>query len=360
MSELIDKMIEDWRASIATAAATHVPLRVRGGGSKDFYGETPNPAHAVIDTRAYRGVVEYEPSELYITARCGTPLSEIEATLAEHGQMLAFEPPHFSDTGATIGGCIAAGLSGPRRVSAGAVRDFVLGARLLDGTGCVRSFGGQVMKNVAGFDVSRMLAGSLGTLGVITEVSLKTLPRPVHELTLCLEMDEAAAIAATNRWMAQALPLSATCWRADVLHLRLSGAPTAIQSARMVIGGEVVADDDAFWRDVREQRHAFFATTGDLWRVSVPALTPPSQLPGDVLSEWFGAQRWLRDVGDAKNLRAQVAALGGHATLFRSVEAARVGRFHPLAPPLLTLHQRLKAAFDPHGVFNPGRMYPDF
>ncbi|HTH94228.1 MAG TPA: glycolate oxidase subunit GlcE [Rhodocyclaceae bacterium] len=359
----MNELIDNWRASIATASATHVPLRVRGGGSKDFYGEMPDSSHTAINTRGYRGVVEYEPSELYITARCGTPLTEIEATLAECGQMLAFEPPHFStasDTGATVGGCIAAGLSGPRRVSAGAVRDFVLGARLLDGTGCLRTFGGQVMKNVAGFDVSRMLAGSLGTLGIITEVSLKTLPRPAQELTLCLEMDEAEAIAATNRWMAQALPLSATCWRADVLHVRLSGAPTAIQSARAIIGGEIVADDVVFWRDVREQRHAFFATPGDLWRVSVPALTSPKQLPGNALSEWFGAQRWLRDVADAAALRAHVIALGGHATLFRSADTTRVARFQPLAPALLTLHQRLKTAFDPYGVFNPGRMYPDF
>jgi glycolate oxidase FAD binding subunit len=359
----LNSIIEDWRASIATASATRTPLRVRGGGSKDFYGEPPNARHTVLDTRAYRGIVDYEPSELVITARCGTPLAEIEAALAEHGQMLAFEPPHFGEGAAdtaTIGGCVAAGLSGPRRMNSGSVRDFVLGASLLDGTGCVRTFGGQVMKNVAGFDVSRLLAGSLGTLGLILDVSLKTLPRPVQEVTLRLEMNEAAAIVASNRWVAQALPLSASCWHAGTLHLRLSGAPTAIRSAQAVIGGELVADGDAFWRHLREQRHVFFRGTGDLWRVALPALTAPGKLPATGLAEWFGAQRWLREVDDAAGLRERVAALGGHATLFRSEGETQLQRFHTLAPPLLALHRRLKSVFDPHTIFNPGRMYPDF
>ena len=351
-------IIEDWRAAIAAARATRAPLRLRGGGSKDFYGEAPDEKHALLDTRAYRGVIDYEPSELFITARCGTPLAEIEATLEERGQMLAFEPPHFSGQ-ATLGGCVASGLSGPRRMHSGAVRDFMLGASLLDGEGRVRTFGGQVMKNVAGFDVSRLLAGSLGTLGIILDVSLKTLPRPVQEATLRLEMNETDAIAAGNRWVAQALPLSASCWHAGVLHLRLSGAPTAIRSAQALIGGESVADGDAFWRDLREQRHAFFDGAGDLWRISVPALTAPEQLPEGALAEWFGGQRWLRDVRDGAALRTQVAALGGHATLFRSAGTVAVPRFHPLAPPLLALHRRLKAVFDPQGIFNPGRMYSE-
>lgn len=358
----MESMIEDWRARIAAASATRTPLRVRGGGSKDFYGEAPNEVHTLLDTRTYRGVVDYEPSELFITARCGTPLAEIEETLAERGQMLAFEPPHFgtgADDVATIGGCIAAGLSGPRRMNSGAVRDFVLGARLLDGTGHVRTFGGQVIKNVAGFDVSRLLTGSLGTFGVILDVSLKTLPRPVQEVTLRLEMSEADAIVASNRWIGQALPLSASCWHAGVLHLRLSGAPTAIRSAQAQIGGEQISDGDSLWQDLREQRHAFFHGAGDLWRISVPALVAPEQLPAIGLAEWFGAQRWLRNADDAMALRERAAALGGHATLFRSEGVAHVSRFQPLAPPLHALHQRLKAAFDPHAIFNPGRMYPD-
>jgi glycolate oxidase FAD binding subunit len=354
----LDSIIEDWRTAIAKARATHTPLRVRGGGSKDFYGEAGHAEQTMLDTRAWQGIVDYEPSELVVTARCGTPLADIEAALAERGQMLGFEPPHFG--GATLGGCIASGLSGPRRMSAGAARDFVLGVRLLDGEGCVRTFGGQVMKNVAGFDVSRLLAGSLGTFGIILDVSLKTLPRPVQEVTLQLEMNEADALVASNRWVAQALPLSASCWHAGVLHIRLSGAPTAIRSAQASIGGETVAHGDALWSDLREQRGAFFNTNGDLWRVSVPALTPPEQLPSGALAEWFGAQRWLHGVDDAVALRARVAALGGHATLFRSDGTAHVPRFQPLAPPLLALHRRLKAVFDPHGIFNPGRMYSEF
>jgi len=355
----MDHIIEDWRASIATARATRVPLRLRGGDSKHFYGEAPQQQHTALETRAWQGIVDYEPSELVITARCGTPLADIEAALAERGQMLAFEPPHFGSE-ATLGGCIASGLSGPRRMSAGSVRDFVLGARLLDGEGCIRTFGGQVMKNVAGFDVSRLLTGSLGTLGILLDVSLKTLPRPVQEVTLRLEMNEADAIVAGNRWLAQALPLSASCWHAGVLHIRLSGAPTAIRSAQAVIGGETVIHGDAFWRDLREQHQAFFRDAGDLWRVSVPALTAPEQLPAAGISEWFGAQRWLRDVGDPMVLRARVALLGGHATLFRSAGKTEAPRFQPLAPPLLALHRRLKAVFDPHGIFNPGRMYSEF
>jgi glycolate oxidase FAD binding subunit len=354
----MDSIIEDWRAAIATARTTQTPLRIRGGDSKNFYGEAAQEPHVVLDTRAYHGIVDYEPSELFITARCGTPLADIEAALAERGQILAFEPPHFGSD-ATLGGCVSAGLSGPRRMQSGAVRDFMLGARLLDGEGCVRTFGGQVIKNVAGFDVSRLLAGSLGTLGVILDVSLKTVPRPVQERTLRLDMNEAAAIVASNRWVAQALPLSASCWHAGVLHVRLSGAPTAIRSAQASIGGETVDEGDAFWRDLREQRHAFFQNGGDLWRVSVPALTAPGQLPAAGLSEWYGAQRWLHDVDDAMALRASVARLGGHATLFRSA-GSRVPRFQPLAPALLALHQRLKTAFDPRGVLNPGRMYADF
>lgn len=358
----MNSIIEDWRASIATASATGTPLRVRGGGSKDFYGEPPNSTHTLLDTRAYCGIVDYEPSELVVTARCGTPLAEIEAALAEHGQMLAFEPPHFGAGAAdvaTLGGCIAAGLSGPRRMNSGAVRDFVLGARLLDGVGRVRTFGGQVMKNVAGFDVSRLLAGSLGTLGVILEISLKTLPRPVQEVTLRLELNETDAIVASNRWVAQALPLSASCWHAGMLHLRLSGAPTAIRSAQTQIGGELVSDGDAFWNHLREQRHNFFRGTADVWRISVPALTAPERLPAIGLSEWFGAQRWVREVDDAATLRERVVALGGHATLFRSDDETQLPRFQSLTPPLLALHRRLKAAFDPHAIFNPGRMYPD-
>ncbi|HZV55309.1 MAG TPA: glycolate oxidase subunit GlcE [Rhodocyclaceae bacterium] len=346
MNDLTEQFIERIRA-----ASSDSPLRIRGGGSKDFYGEIPRGE--ILDTRGHGGIVAYEPTELVVTARCGTPLAEIEAVLAEQNQFLAFEPPSFAN--ATIGGVVAAGLSGPRRAAVGAVRDFVLGVQLLDGESRRLTFGGQVMKNVAGYDVSRLIAGSLGTLGLILEVSLKVLPRPVAETTLRLDMPQAKAIEAMNAWAGQPLPISASCWCDDILTLRLSGARAAVASAREKLGGEAVADADAFWSGLREQRHEFFAGEESLWRLSLPSVTPP--LSGTQLIEWSGSQRWLR--GDAEAVRAAAAGAGGHATLFRSGDKS-AGVFQPLLPALMQIHRQLKAAFDPRGVFNPGRLYPDF
>jgi glycolate oxidase FAD binding subunit len=293
-----------------------------------------------------------------ITARCGTPLVEIEAALAGRNQMLAFEPPYFGE-GATFGGAIASGLSGPRRASSGAVRDFVLGTVLMDGKGEVLKFGGQVMKNVAGYDVSRLLAGSLGTLGLMLEHSVKVLPRAVSETTLRFEMNEIDAIRALNEWGGQPLPVSASCWHQGVLTLRLSGARAAVEAAVRALGAVVLPDCQRFWADLREQRHPFFAGEGPVWRLSVPSTTGALILRGEQLIEWGGAQRWLRadsDAATAQAIRRTVAAVGGHATLFRGGDKS-VGVFQPLAPALKTIHERLKAAFDPSHVFNPGRMY---
>jgi len=356
----VDDIIKNWQEKILTTTS---PLRLSGGNSKAFYGET-SPGER-FDTRAYRGIVAYEPSELVVTVRCGTPLAELEATLADQGQMLAFEPPHFAaegDDSATIGGCIATGLSGPRRASVGAARDFVLGTTLLDGSGRVLHFGGQVMKNVAGFDVSRLLVGSLGTLGLILDVSLKVLPLPGMDVTLQLAMSEADAHTELARWLGENLPLSASCWYDGVLSVRLSGATTAIEPARARIGGEVMVAGESFWRELRDQQHFFFAggtyENQPLWRISLPALAAPLDLPGATLTEWFGAQRWVRGSAQMSPsaLRARVAALGGHATLFRG-SVPGVGHFQPLASPVRAVHGRLKAAFDPRGIFNPGRMY---
>ena len=333
------------------------PLRIRGGGTKDWYGQRLEGD--VLDTRDYTGIVDYEPTELVITARCGTPLAEIEAALAERGQMLAFEPPHFG-AGATIGGAIASGLSGPRRANAGAVRDFVLGCRLLDGKGDVLSFGGQVMKNVAGYDVSRLLAGSLGTLGLLLEVSIKVLPRAPREATLVFEgVNEVDAIRSLNEWAGQPLPVSASCWHDGVLALRLSGANAAVDNAIRTLGGDVMPDCARFWASLREQQHAFFEGNMPLWRLSVPS-TVGAIVPGSPqLIEWGGAQRWLRAPGDAttaERIRATVRACGGHATLFRGGDGS-VSVFQPLAPAIGRIQERLKAGFDPAGIFNPGRMY---
>jgi len=347
-------LTEQFRERVLAAAVDKAPLRIRGGGTKDFYGNKPEGA--LLDTTNHTGIVAYEPTELVVTARAGTRLAELEAALAEKGQMLAFEPPHFGE--ATVGGCVAAGLSGPRRATAGSVRDFVLGVKLLDGKGEILNFGGQVMKNVAGYDVSRLMAGALGTLGLLLEVSLKVLPKPPAEATLRLELPQDKAIETMNRWGGQPLPISATCWSDGQLTLRLSGARAAVAAAREKIGGEAVADADGFWRAVREQQDDYFSGEAALWRLSLPSKTAPLALPGEPLIEWGGALRWLTFDGPAALVRETAAQAGGHATLFRGSDKS-AGAFQPLPAPLMAIHRNLKRSFDPQGLFNPGRLYPE-
>ena len=359
--EPMESLLSDLRARVILAQASGKPLAIHGGGTKDFLG-MKGPG-VELDMSQYAGVVSYEPTELVLTARAGTPLAELEALLAEHDQMLAFEPPHFGP-GATLGGCVASGLSGPRRAAAGSARDFVLGVKLLDAHGRILKFGGEVMKNVAGYDVSRIIAGSLGMLGVILEVSVKVLPKPERELTLRYPMLEAAAIERLAAWAAQPLPITASSWAATPsggeLRVRLSGSPSAVESGRARLGGDALAGDaaDAWWASLREQTHPFFAAR-PLWRVSVPPTTAPLSL-GSTLIEWNGGQRWVDTALPAEAVRSAAAALGGHATLFRpssADEARRVGVFHPLDPVIEGIHRRLKSEFDPQGIFNPGRMY---
>ncbi|MEO6917926.1 MAG: glycolate oxidase subunit GlcE [Collimonas sp.] len=355
---------EQARAQILQAAADHGALEIRGGGSKHWYGQKIQGE--VLDTRGYSGVIDYEPTELVITARCGTPLSEIEALLALHQQMLAFEPPHFG-SGATLGGMLASGLSGPSRQAVGALRDFVLGAVLMDGKGDVLHFGGQVMKNVAGYDVSRLLAGSLGTLGLILEASIKVLPLPVAVSSRRFAMNEAEAIRNLNQWGGQPLPVAASCWHDGALTIRLAGAEAAVRAAEQKLGGDIVADAGEFWQALREQTHSFFAgaATGKaLWRLSVPSTAAPLALSGSTLIEWGGAQRWLISDSSAAAIhdaaiRDAVSGAGGHATLFRGGDKS-AGVFQPLAPAVARIHRHLKAGFDPSAIFNIGRMYPDF
>jgi len=343
---------------IKGAAAERRALRIRGGGSKDFYGNAPRGE--LLDARGHAGIVAYDPTELVITVRCGTPLRDVERLLDDNRQMLAFEPPHFG-AAATLGGCVAAGLSGPRRASAGALRDHVLGVTILDGRGRRLVFGGQVMKNVAGYDVSRLLAGSLGTLGLILEASLKVLPRPPAELTLGLELPQGKALESMNRWAGRPLPVSASAWRDGELRVRLSGAQSALQAAAEKLGGVALAPEQAaaFWLGVREQSDPFFAGNAPLWRLSLPSNAPPLDLPGEQLLEWGGALRWLRSNADAATVRAAAAHAGGHATHFRGAEKP-AGAFAPLSPTLARLHRGLKKAFDPAGILNPQRLYPEF
>ena len=352
----MDPIIEQFAGTVRDAAAQKRTLRIRGGGSKDFYGGALQGD--VLDVSAYRGIVAYEPPELVVTARCGTSLAELEREMQGKGQMLAFEPPHFGP-GATLGGCVAAGLSGPRRPHAGAVRDLVLGVRVLDGAGRDLRFGGQVMKNVAGYDVSRLMAGAMGTLGVVLEISVKALPLPVAEFTLRREHTQGEAIALANEWAGKPLPITATCHVRNELYVRLAGAAAAVRAAREKLGGEEVTDSPAFWRGIREQEHEFFTGDDPLWRISLKSTTPPLNLPGPQMIEWGGALRWLRSRAAAGTVREAAAFGGGHATLFRAPDKSG-GAFHPLSPVLLKIHRRLKQAFDPAGILNPGRLYPDF
>ena len=344
------------QATVQEAAATKTALCIHGGGSKNFYGRTRSGKP--LDLRNHRGILNYQPSELIITARSGTPLAEIESVLAEHGQMLPFEPPHFGPT-ATLGGTVACGVSGPSRPSTGALRDFVLGVKIINGKGEILKFGGEVMKNVAGFDVSRLMAGALGTLGILLEISLKVLPRPQSTLTLSLQTSPHEAITLFNDWNSRPLPLSAACYDDGQLHVRLSGSDAAVQAAQQKIGGAVLHDGNVFWELMREHQHGFFNDNTPLWRLSVPPATPPLNLPGQWLVDWGGAQRWLKNPLPAEVIRETVARLGGHATLFRNGE--RKGQvFHPLPPAMLVIHKRLKYAFDPHGILNRGRLYAEF
>ena len=346
-----------FKERIVAATASATPLQIRGGGTKDWYGQELRGE--VLDTRPYSGIVDYEPTELVITARCGTPLSEIDAALAANNQVLAFEPPRFGGA-STIGGMVAAGLSGPGRQFSGSVRDFVLGADLMDAQGQILHFGGQVMKNVAGYDVSRLLTGSLGTLGLILQVSLKVLPQPFASSTRVFEVDEANAIRLLNEWGGQPLPVSASAWVNGVLTIRLSGAQAAVDAAQKKLGGTALTNGDDFWRDVREQSHGFFAdTAAPLWRLSLPSVAQPLPLAGTQLIEWGGAQRWYRGDASAGSIRAAAVAAGGHASLYRGGDKS-VGVFHPLAPAVAKIHRNLKASFDPSGIFNPGRMYSEF
>jgi glycolate oxidase FAD binding subunit len=346
---------------VRSAAAAGQPLRIRGGGTKDFYGQAL--VGDVLDTRALSGIVSYAPTELVVTARMGTPLAEIEDALAGQAQMLAFEPPRHGAQ-STLGGVVAAGFSGPRRAYAGAVRDFVLGAKVVDGRGEALAFGGQVIKNVAGFDVSRLMTGAMGTLGVLTEVSLKCLPRPKREMTRILDCDGKESIRLVNTWGAMPLPISATCHHANRLWVRLSGAPVAVVGAGRVIGGSEV-DPGTFWAGLRDQALEFFDPARDqgapLWRISVASSAPWNDFAGTMLVEWGGALRWLapRAPVDAPMLRRWAATHGGHATLYRSADKS-AGAFHPLTPALLALHQRLKAVFDPQSILNRGRLYREF
>ena len=368
---------------VRDAAAHHTPLRIRGGGSKDFYG---TPHGELLETSAYTGITSYEPSELVVTVRAGTPLAELEATLADKGQCLAFEPPHFDApnglAGGTCGGMVAAGLSGPARASVGSLRDYVLGVQLLNGRAEHLSFGGQVMKNVAGYDLSRLMVGAMGTLGLLTDISLKVLPVAPAEATLVFDIDQPGALAQLHRWGAKPLPLNASCWVQDtnaphspeLLFVRLRGAMAAVESAcsQMLadLPGQRMDNTQAIpdWAACRDQKLPFFTQPPGatealaLWRLSLPQTAPALNLPWPQLVEWHGGQRWLWAPESASTLLRQTAkASGGSASLFIATNddtTSTTGRFDALNLATEQIHRRLKTEFDPAGIFNPGRLYP--
>lgn len=355
----LETRVRELAERVRTATAERTALHIRGSGSKTFYGRSTDDAAQPLDLAEYQGIIAYEPTELVVTAAAGTTLETLNAALVGGGQMLGFEPPQFGP-GATLGGTVACGLSGPSRPWTGSVRDFVLGVKLINGKGEILRFGGQVMKNVAGYDVSRLLTGSLGTLGVLLEVSLRVLPRPGAERTLVQDADPAEAIERLAGWADKPYPLSGAVCDGERLYLRLSGSASGVSAAAETLGGDTLPDEQAwvFWNDLREQRLDFFAGDTPLWRLSLPPATPPLDLPGARLLDWGGAQRWLRSDADPDTVFAAARTAGGHATLFRGGD--RTGAvFQPLDPALMTLHRRLKTSFDPAGIFNPGRLYPE-
>jgi len=356
VAQLMDRM--------RAARAHRAPLQIVGGGTKGFYGEAPRGEP--LPLRELTGITSYEPSELVVTVRAGTSLAELESALASKGQCLPFEPPRFA-AGGTVGGMVASGLAGPSRLAAGALRDYVLGLTLLDGRGELLTFGGQVMKNVAGYDVSRLIAGSWGVLGVVCEVSLKVMGAPPDTATLEYEWDEARALGEMARWRALPVPLQASAWCESRLRIRLAGSRAAVLEARARLGGTAMDREAAFtfWESVRDQRHEFFAPAADelergtaLWRLSVPPTAKPFSLRGRQFIEWGGAQRWWRTAAPAAEVRAAAAGAGGHATLVRAADKS-AGAFAPLSGELMRIHRALKTAFDPERILNPGRLYAD-
>ena len=370
----MDPAIDELAVRIKTAAAGGTALRIRGGGSKDFLGSPPRGE--LLHTSGFAGVVSYEPSELVVTVRAGTPLDELEKLLAGSGQHLPFEPPNFSETPgakgqASCGGMVASGLSGPARASVGALRDHVLGVKMLNGRGELLVFGGQVMKNVAGYDLSRLMAGSMGTLGLILEASLKVLPFARTEASLRFELEQQTALDALHRWIGQALPLNASCWVKDegrpLLFVRLRGAAAAVGSACTRMGGERIDQAQAAedWTLCRNQELPFFrqapAPGLSLWRLSLPPIAGALGLTYPELIEWHGGQRWTwADAVQAQQLRAVASAAGGHASLFRAADPSerQAGAFQSLPASSWRIHRELKRQFDPAGIFNPDRLYP--
>jgi glycolate oxidase FAD binding subunit len=338
-------------------------LKIVGGNSKQFYGnpgiDSKNNKSVILETRIHQGIISYEPSELVITARAGTPLKEIEVLLAENNQMLPFDPPHFGEH-ATLGGAIATGLSGSRRPFTGSARDFVLGTKIISGKGDVMTFGGQVMKNVAGYDVSRLMVGAMGTLGLLLEISIKVLPRPATEITQCIAMSQQEALKTMRELHQTSMPLSALSYENEKLYVRLSGAETAVTAAQKKVGGENMLHAENFWQQVNEQSHPFFESNKPLWRLSVPYIADMT-IKEESFIDWSGALYWIHSDKEAEEIQQQASTQGGAATLFRTNDSQQEYHEHfaPLSAKIKQFHVNLKMRFDPYGILNYGRFYSD-
>lgn len=349
-SSLIDQLLQN---QVQEAAQAGTKLNIVGGSSKSMLGRISDGE--TLDVSQHTGIIDYDPRELVVTARAGTPLQILEEALAKNGQMLAFEPPHFGEY-ATLGGTIACGLSGPRRPYAGSARDFVLGCKILNGQGDILHFGGQVIKNVAGYDISRLMTGAYGTLGILLELSLKVLPHPATTSTLFHECSENEAIEFMSSLLSKPLPVDAACYYKGQCYVRLSGSKQSVIDAKQKLPGESLSENSHFWHRLREHKLSFFSSKKPLWRIVVKPNTAPLSIEGEWLLDWGGAQRWLLSDSEPSHVRTVTQQNGGHATLFhRGDRYSDV--FHPLPEPIKKLHQRLKHSFDPNKIFNPGRMY---
>lgn len=351
---MIDQSIsEQLQNQVQQASDNREPLRIIGSGSKNFLGR--DTAGVTLNLSQHRGIVDYDPRELVLTARGGTPLAEIEQVLAESNQMLAFEPPYFGDN-ATLGGTIASGLSGPRRPYSGSGRDYVLGCKLLNGKAEILNLGGRVIKNVAGYDLSRLMAGAFGTLGVLLEVSLKVLPKPAASITLIHESSQAAAIDYMSKLLSRSLPVDGACYYAGHCYVRLSGSAQSVKETQRKLSGDVVHDAHHFWERLREHQLPFFEQSLPLWRIAIKPATPPLPISGGWLLDWGGGQRWLMSDAAPELIHQNARGQNGHATLFRGGDRS-ADVFQPLVPAMLALQQRIKASFDPCAILNPGRIY---
>ena len=342
-------------SQVQDAYQTRHPLQIKAGGTKHFYGRSINGE--TLSLLKHTGIVEYEPSELFITAHSGTPLKDIESAVEQQHQILPFEPPYFGTT-ATLGGMVAAGLSGPRRVSSGAIRDCILGTDIINGKGETLHFGGKVMKNVAGYDVSRLMCGALGTLGVLMTITLRLIPKPKCEKTIAISLNADEAINKMNALANTATPITATFYDGADLYLRIAGSTSTVKACIEELRGDSIDLNDVFWKNIKEHTHKFFSTKHPLWRVSVPANTTPLHISGTYVMEWNGSLRWYATDASAEEVRTEAERAGGHASLFRGNTTQQV--FHPLSQATQQIHHNLKQAFDPAGILNPGKMYAEF